>query len=53
MDCIGFYGRKLYFGEGLVVQSPCNVSKYLEIEMPTEKMMSCMREMICPHSMTL
>ena len=36
VDCIGFYGRKLYFGEGLVVQSPCNVSKYLEIEMPTE-----------------
>ena len=36
VDCIGFYGRKLFFGEGLVVQSPCDISKRLEKEMPTE-----------------
>ena len=36
VDCIAFSGRKLFFGEGLVVQSPCDVAKHLEKEMPTE-----------------
>jgi thiol-disulfide isomerase/thioredoxin len=39
-DCadvdVFFGGRTLFFGEGLVIQSPVNVSTYIDTPMPTE-----------------